>query len=139
MSSHRHQEERASGDGGCLSLADMVVELYVLRRATCAREAAEGESKREISRQESCRIGFLTTSCKKRVPIPSRPIPSARPFSAGRQPARTKPSPSTGSVMHILTFFLPSFLPLLRKWASNVESACQERSIKTAQLAAALR
>ena len=78
MSSHRHQEERGSS-GGCgwagVSPADMVVELYVLRRATCAwgRQAgAEGDL-----RQESCRIGFLTTSCKKRSPLSlSHLIPS---------------------------------------------------------------
>ena len=120
MSSHRHQEERGSGLGRAragVSPADMVVELYVLRRATCACGRQAGGAAEGDLRQESCRIGFLTTSCKKRSPLPhpilSHPIRNAI-FSP--QVDDTKPflSPTAaGSVMHILTFFSPPSLSLL--------------------------
>ena len=72
MSSHRHQEEREG-----VSLADMVVELYVLRRTTPRALAERGESRdgdfearklwNRISHNE------LQKACSPSPPIPSHP------------------------------------------------------------------
>ena len=109
MSSHRHQEEREG-----VSLADMVVELYVLRRTTPRALAERGESRdgdfearklwNRISHNE------LQKACSPSPPIPSHPQGHFQQVDS--HPAQSLLSlslflsPKAESVMHILTFFL---------------------------------